>query len=253
VLYLSGCCGNFPWPTPEEVDPWLSHLSRQGYVVVAPVWSIDKPTMEAAVVEFQARLREALAELEQPGHVAVDIAQFVMLGYSWGGGMAVTYLSTPAEGLPVPRALFLNAPFCGDCADVRKANLELPDGMKALVLAYEDDTVSFVDQPREFYRALTSLPATDRDFVLMASDALGEPALIADHETAYLDVNAADWFGVWKLSDALFACALRGEWCEYALGDTPEQRSMGQWSDGVAVTELRVFDDPGIAPTPLPT
>jgi hypothetical protein len=253
VLYLSGCCGNFPWPTPEEVDPWLMHLARQGYVVVAPVYNADTPTPADTLADLQARLREALAELTQPGHAAVDVAQFVVLGHSFGGDIAVPFLAAPAEGLPVPHALFLNAPFCGDCFDVQQAVLALPKGTKALVVAYEDDTVAGINQARTFYHALAALPAADRDFVLMSTDRHGEPALIADHQTAVLNVDAADWYGVWKLSDALFACALRGEWCAYALGDTPEQRTMGNWSDGVPITELQVFDDPGIYPTPFPT
>ena len=51
------------------------------------------------------------------------------------------------------------------------------------------------------------------------------------------------WFGAWKLSDALFACAFEGTWCEFALGNTPGQRYMGTWSDGVPVAELQVFDN----------
>jgi hypothetical protein len=39
-------------------------------------------------------------------------------------------------------------------------------------------------------------------------------------------------------------CAFAGEWCEYALGNTPEQRFMGVWSDGVPVMEAVVTDDP---------
>jgi hypothetical protein len=39
-------------------------------------------------------------------------------------------------------------------------------------------------------------------------------------------------------------CAFDGEWCDYALGNTREQRYMGEWSDGVPVTEAVVTDDP---------
>ena len=42
------------------------------------------------------------------------------------------------------------------------------------------------------------------------------------------------------VSDALFACAFDGTWCEFALGNTPGQRSMGTWSDGVPVVEMQV-------------
>ena len=57
-------------------------------------------------------------------------------------------------------------------------------------------------------------------------------------------LDAFDWYGTWKWLDALMSCAFDGEWCEVALGNTPEQRFMGEWSDGVPVTEASVTDDP---------
>jgi hypothetical protein len=60
---------------------------------------------------------------------------------------------------------------------------------------------------------------------------------------AFLD--ALDWYGTWKLLDALIACAFEGEWCEYAFGNTPEVRFMGTWSDGVPVAEAVVAAEPG--------
>ena len=62
--------------------------------------------------------------------------------------------------------------------------------------------------------------------------------------------DAFDWYGTWKWLDALMSCAFAGEWCEYALGNTPEQRFMGEWSDGVPVTEAVVTDDPATQALP---
>jgi hypothetical protein len=45
-------------------------------------------------------------------------------------------------------------------------------------------------------------------------------------------VNALDYFGTWKLFDALEESAFYGRNREYALGNTPQQRYMGKWSDG---------------------
>jgi dienelactone hydrolase len=262
VLYLSGCCGNVTYPTPEEVDPWMTHLARRGSVVIAPVYNgrVDEaiPGDEKGnlvLADIQARLREALTELAAPGHAKVDLDRFAVVAYSFGGVPAVLYAaSAAAEGLPVPKALYLNAPCANGfyCPGPPDGVLALPEGMKAVVLAFADDIVVGVDEPRRIYHALTGLPAADRDFVVMATDVHGEPQVLAEHETAFRNEDAADWFGIWKLSDALLACALDGEWCAYALGDTPEQRFMGAWSDGQAVTELRIFDDPGVPPAPLP-
>ncbi|PSR01578.1 MAG: hypothetical protein BRD50_08495 [Bacteroidetes bacterium SW_11_45_7] len=54
--------------------------------------------------------------------------------------------------------------------------------------------------------------------------------------------NAVDYFCYWKLFDALKACALAAHYCNYAFGNTEEQRYMGQWSDGTPVKELTVLD-----------
>jgi acetyl esterase/lipase len=57
-------------------------------------------------------------------------------------------------------------------------------------------------------------------------------------------INALDYYGTWKLFDALCDAAFYGRNREYALGNTKEQRFMGVWSDGVPVKELKVTDNP---------
>lgn len=57
-------------------------------------------------------------------------------------------------------------------------------------------------------------------------------------------VNALDFYGTWKLFDALCDAAFYGKNREYALGNTPQQRFMGRWSDGTPVKELKVTDKP---------
>jgi acetyl esterase/lipase len=53
-------------------------------------------------------------------------------------------------------------------------------------------------------------------------------------------INALDYYGTWKLFDALEDAAFYGKERDYALGNTPKQRYMGNWSDGVAVKELEI-------------
>ena len=55
--------------------------------------------------------------------------------------------------------------------------------------------------------------------------------------------DALDWYGTWKLLDGLTDAAFYGTNREYALGDTPEQRYMGKWSDGQPVKELEVLKE----------
>jgi outer membrane protein assembly factor BamB/dienelactone hydrolase len=250
ILFFSGCCGNGTYPTPEEVDPWMQHLARQGYVIIAPVFHHGTP-----VEDSQALLRQALDELDREGHSGIDPTQAAAIGFSYGGTSSLLYTATAEEaGLPVPSALFLTAP-CGEngfCLNFPEEPLTFPAGIKALVIGYADDHVIGTDQPKSVFAQLSSLPVEDRDFVSMMTDGHGHPAIYAGHDTTYNQIDAADRYALWKLSDALFACTFQGEQCEVALGNTPEQRFMGVWSDGVPVVELVVTDDP-IAATPVAT
>ena len=126
ILYLSGCCGAGDYPTPDEVDAWMSHLARQGYVVIAPVYRADTVLEDVPVI-----LQEALEELAKPGHAAIDLEQFAVVAYSFGGVPALHYASTAAgAGLPVPKALFTIAPCVGGgflSGDSRRSGLSRGD------------------------------------------------------------------------------------------------------------------------------
>ncbi len=56
--------------------------------------------------------------------------------------------------------------------------------------------------------------------------------------------DALDFYAFWKLFDALTEAAFYGRNRDYALGDTPQQRYMGVWSDGKPVRELVILDRP---------
>lgn len=56
-------------------------------------------------------------------------------------------------------------------------------------------------------------------------------------------VDAMD-FALWRLFDALCDAAFNGKNRGAALGNTPARRSMGKWSDGKPVKEMRITDKP---------
>jgi pimeloyl-ACP methyl ester carboxylesterase len=57
-------------------------------------------------------------------------------------------------------------------------------------------------------------------------------------------VDALDYYGLWKLFDALCDAAFYGRNRRFALGNTLQQRFMGFWSDGRVVKQLFVTDTP---------
>ncbi|HEY4029196.1 MAG TPA: hypothetical protein VGM25_02550 [Caulobacteraceae bacterium] len=54
-------------------------------------------------------------------------------------------------------------------------------------------------------------------------------------------LDALDWYGTWKLFDALTDEAFYGFNRSYALGGGPDQTFMGLWSDGVPVRRMSVL------------
>jgi len=122
----------------------------------------------------------------------------------------------------------------------------IPASSLALVLAADHDDRVGQQGPKALWAALGHIPAANKDYVLVRSDQHGTPALVADH---FLSLSgsgnppdALDFYGPWKLLDALQACATRRQRqdCQVALGGTAEQRFMGRWSDGAPVTPLQV-------------
>jgi hypothetical protein len=157
-------------------------------------------------------------------------------------------------------------------ADLKK----IPPETLLLTVAGDRDTlVDDQDAKRIFYES-TRVSAANKEFIELVSDDHGRPDLIASHraptapDKAYdngegnrmepaqsggvgvqarsegrvPDVNALDYYGPWKLFDGLTDAAFFGKNREYALGNTPQQRFMGTWSDGVPVKELIVKDKP---------
>jgi hypothetical protein len=181
-----------------------------------------------------------------------------VVGHSLGAGLAVDYAaSAAAAGLSVPTAVMSIAPSCsaaeGACMGVDLGAIPATTRI-LLVTGADDPDPTVTDGVARIWAELGGVPLDNRDVVTLVSDVHGKPRLSADHGQALAaqggslvisgyGPNAFDWYGTWKWLDALMSCAFAGEWCEYALGNTPEQRFMGVWSDGVPVTEALVSDD----------
>ncbi|MBF2973874.1 alpha/beta hydrolase, partial [Pseudomonas aeruginosa] len=133
---------------------------------------------------------------------------------------------------------------------------------------------------KRIYRQSRHIPPSDKNLLLLRSDRHGAPPLLANHaaptapvfgpqypkeedsdwlldrvekrlevqqaEGRYtghdpLVIDALDWYGTWKLFDGLTDAAFYNRNRQYALGATPEQTGMGQWSDGTPVKPIKVL------------
>jgi acetyl esterase/lipase len=258
-------------PSPEWYHAWLDHLVRRGAIVIYPDYQtaglpFDQNHLTAtdgtaphAIVQA---VRAALIELKGGSHAQADPTRLVVFGHSLGTLLAADYAATAAaQGLPVPAALLLGMPGCMPGCSLA-AIPEIPAATRVLVLTGDQDDLDDQDMAKAIWAGLGQVPADHKDYVRLVSDDHGAPALVADHfvptstsvqffALARGGLNAFDWYGTWKFLDALMSCSFAEKDCRYATGNTPEQRSMGTWSDGVPVAEAEVVADPG-PPTSWP-
>jgi pimeloyl-ACP methyl ester carboxylesterase len=220
----------------------------------------------------------------EQGHVRPDLNKFATVGHSAGGLVAASVAALADESrLPRVRAVMsvepgiTEAPISIPLADLRK----LPSDTLLLALAGDQDSLVRDTDAKRIYYESTRIPADNKDFITLVSDTHGTPNLLASHRApTALDkdydsgegftgassgasdrignspqiqrrvrpetmmINALDYYGTWKLFDALCDAAFNNKNREYALGNTPQQRFMGRWSDGTPVKELKVTDKP---------
>ena len=220
----------------------------------------------------------------EKGHVSPELNKFAAVGHSMGGLLAANLAALAVGSkLPRVRAVMsvepgiTESPINFVLADLKK----LPADTLLLALAGDQDSLVRDTDAKRIYYESTRVPAANKDFITLVSDTHGIPALLASHraptalEKSYdsgeglsgapagtsdpigdapqikrrvrpetMMVNALDYYGTWKLFDALCDAAFTGKNREYALGNTPQQRFMGLWSDGTPVKELIVTDKP---------
>jgi len=248
---------------PDRFRLWIEHLVKRGNLVVYPIYqqaifsSGENFTNSAAKA-----IRNALEQLKN-GKVTPELDKVSYFGYSAGGIITANLVAqTESLGLPAPKSLFLMTPGGslgyglvsgnGQKLEIPGFKLEtadrlakIPPGTKMVVVVADRDTTVGDIAAKFIWQSSSQVADTNRAFVRFNTDTHGKPPLIADHGIANrAQPDALNFFGMWKLFDALQSCALSGKDCEVALGDTAAQRFMGKWSDGQPVKELTIEKNP---------
>lgn len=231
---------------PDLYVRWIDHLVLRGAVVVFPRYQADFLTSPFTYTSNAVTaIHDALALLATGGHAVADPSRAAIAGHSYGGVIAANVAAVAAaNALPDFKAVLLAALGTGGFPTYADYG-SVPAGTLLLTVACEDDTVVGSTDAKKVFDETTAIPLADKDFVLVHSDRHGSAPLIAEHGApTSVPVDALDYLGFWKWFDALMDAAFDGTNREFALGNTPEQRFMGLWSDGVPVVEATVTDSP---------
>lgn len=252
VVFLHGYLGF----DPKHYATWVDHIVRQGNVVVFPAYQAGALTLPRSFTDNALwSLEHALPWLAANAAVKPETGRgMVLVGHSYGGPIVANLAQrAAAEGLPTPKAILFAMPWH---QNIDPSLAAIPSTTKVLCVVGDADTLAGRDGCDTLWDKTAHIPATNRNYVLMRSDAYGTPALEASHRVPSdadpAGFDALDWHGYWKLGDGLRNCALLATDCAYALGNTWQQTFMGRWSDGRLVNQLWSYTTKPASPFPNP-
>ena len=258
VLYVHGLNAI----NPASVRGWINHIVRRGAIVIYPAYQttgLENPKQFTARSATAAA--QAIAKLNGTDHAPGNPRQFALVGHSLGGTIVANLAAAhDAYKLPEPRVLMCVLPgdsqadrgIGGLLPSLAQDHAALPRDLLMLVLVGEDDGIVGSGMAKRIFNAAVLVPDENKDFITLRTDRHGQPPLVADHfipnapvlDAGSVNADALDYFGLWKLFDGLTDAAFHNRNRAYALGNTPEQRYMGKWSDGTPVKELVITDEP---------
>ncbi|HUT00714.1 MAG TPA: alpha/beta hydrolase [Candidatus Thermoplasmatota archaeon] len=235
---------------PVIYKAWIYHLVKRGNIVVYPRYQLGFVigTRYATHYAMQA-VKNAIFKLQHGDHVRPDLDKFAIVGHSLGGGITAEMAVLAQEnGLPCPKAVMPVQPFIRNDTMITDFH-DIPSTTLLLVIVGENDTIAGNYSGALIFSTADQIPFDQKDFIIQRTDRYGSPPLVADHTAPVCIpnsplVDAMDYYSMWKLFDALTDYAFYGTNQQYCLGNTPEQRFMGYWSDGTPVHELTVTDTP---------
>ena len=238
----------------RDYQLWIDHIVERGNIVIFPLYqTLSSRDGEQYADNAADSLKRAFTQLQDGTHVRPDLTRFSIVGYSAGGVIATNLTAQAARrDLPVPKALFAVSPGgCSNCSilAIRNFTLAQPSELaaispdtKLLVMVGDRDTIVGRSAGDIIWDNTAQIGSNNRNYLLAQTDAHGLPTLVADHGMATRrPPDAHNYLGIWKLFDALQSCSLNKKDCEYALGGTPQQLSLGQWSDGTPVLPFKLL------------
>ncbi len=246
IVFNHGWSAYYPFYYKE----WIVHLVKRGNIVVYPRYQLT-PLIGSRTATQNAihAVQQAIILLQNGNHVTPDLERFAIVGHSLGGGItAEMAVYATEQGLPQPKAIMSVQPFIRQDTMMKDFH-GIPASTLLLVIVGQNDSIAGNASGKIIFTTTNQIPLDQKDYIIQRTDRHGKPALVADH-TAPLcipktsTVNAMDYYSTWKLFDALTEYAFFGHYQEYCLGNTPEQRFMGFWSDGIPVQEMIVTDSP---------
>jgi len=244
---------------PEGYDAWIEHICRRGNIVIYPQYQahgLEPPANYAP--NCATSILDAFKYLEADKDRVQPIKEdFAIVGHS-AGGVTTANLAADWETLklPKPKAAMPVEPGRGFSYnnEAQKNGLiplsdfsKIPEDCLLLPVFADSDSTVGAWCAMTFFKDSTKVKPENKNLVEVVSSDYGAETMIATHRTPAAPktveemIDVFDYYAYWKLFDGLSDAAFHGKNRKYALGDTPEQKFMGNYSDGRPFEELVIW------------
>ena len=247
---------------PMIYGKWLEHLTRKGNIVIFPRYqkNLFSPKTKKFVPNVAKAIADAIIELQtKPGHVKPILDNMSFIGHSYGGVIAANLaVHFKKYELPQPKAVMLCSPGSGPFkGGVLKTYEKMPENTSMLIMVSEDDKIvgdklgkcifkTAINTPcrnliRQFGDNQLTTAGHNESYCLDERYDVGIINISAKRAKRKSKLDAIDYFGYWKLFDALMECTRTGQNCHYAFGDTPQQKYLGLNTEGKPIKQLEIM------------
>ncbi|MEL6987188.1 MAG: hypothetical protein AAGK97_05100 [Bacteroidota bacterium] len=250
---------------PMIFGAWIKHLVRKGNVVIYPRYqkTLFNP-LPAQFADFVSNgIQVGIENFQKDTGKKLRMDRVSYIGHSYGGAL-VAYLANYYKKyeIPKPIAVFACEPGTGPFKDARlRSYRDLEEDIQLLVMVGNEDLTVGDELGLRIY--LSSKQLKRRNFLRQFTDVFedyiissshyepyaidmefdnGDRNFTADRALQVAKIDAVDYYGYWKLFDALLACSRDNNYCEYAFGNSKEQTSLGEWKKGIPIRPLKVYD-----------
>lgn len=235
-------------------DKMLTHFARKGYIVVFPKFN---GTLDINDYENHAKtiFENALIELRNSDRVAPDLDKVIFSGHSLGTQVMLRMAETAdSRNYPAPKGIILHEAAGAIAMEAFPLDdLGNIDNDTLMVVIARDDW----DKDEGTYPIPVSAwhgteHLKNRNFIVVKSDNSGKPQLRSTHNSVQTGtplfwekrkVDAIDWYGYWRTTEAAINFALYGKDREYILGTGADVTYMGKWNNGKVVKPKEIVSD----------
>jgi len=262
ILFLHGYAAF----TTSDYQAWINQMVQKGFVVVWVEYQnsltstfADYPSnAEAAWTDALYRLQNYTWEPHVRPYMVNNVPQTIIVGHSFGGwitGWLAGEASTAVPSFPIPLGLVMIEPASlGLLPPINFTGIS--PATKMVIVSSDKDNVACSADGVSIFESTTQVPAAQKNYLFFNSDMTGTPNQVGNHyypnTYGYKDTAAVDnrdFYVTYKLSVAAATCLTAGTNCSTFLGNgSPEQLTMGTWTNGTAINPMSYYADPTTLP-----